>query len=133
MASRRPPATPSARRAGAPWLVYLLRCRDGSLYTGITTDLARRLAAHAAGRASRYTRSRLPVVLAHTEPQASHSLALRREAAIKRLPRLQKELLVARKDDAACAAPDTPAAPARPARRTSRRDGRRAGGRARHT
>lgn len=77
-----------------PWLVYILRCHDGSLYTGITNDLPRRLAAHAAGKASRYTRSRLPVKLAYQEPQATKSLALKREAAIKRLPRRTKlELL----------------------------------------
>ena len=87
---------PSRRRAAPRWLVYLLRCRDGSLYTGITTDLPRRLAAHAAGRASRYTRSRLPVTLAYAEPQPSHSAALKREAAIKRLRRAQKKTLTGR-------------------------------------
>ena len=76
------------------WLVYLLRCRDGSLYTGITNDLPKRLKAHAAGKASRYTRSRLPVTLAYTEPQPSHSAALKREAAIKKLSRRQKDLLI---------------------------------------
>lgn len=85
--------SPARRRASPRWLVYLLRCRDGSLYTGITTDLPRRLAAHAAGRASRYTRSRLPVTLAYSEPQPSHSAALKREAAIKRLRRTQKNVL----------------------------------------
>lgn len=73
----------------------MLRCRDGSLYTGITNDLARRLAAHAAGRASRYTRSRLPVAVAYQEPQPTKSRALRREAAIKRLTRSQKDALLA--------------------------------------
>jgi predicted GIY-YIG superfamily endonuclease len=87
--SRRPP--PSR------WLVYLLRCRDGSLYTGITNDLDRRLQAHAAGTASRYTRSRLPVTLAYAEPQPTKSRALKREAAIKGLRRAEKERLVARK------------------------------------
>lgn len=72
----------------------MLRCRDGSLYTGITNDLTKRLKAHAARKASRYTQSRLPVVLAYTEPQKSKSAALKREAAIKRLTRLQKKLLV---------------------------------------
>ena len=79
----------------ARWLVYVLRCRDGSLYTGITTDLAKRLRAHAAGKASRYTRSRLPVRPVYAEPQATKSLALKREAAIKALSRLQKLRLVA--------------------------------------
>lgn len=76
------------------WLVYLLRCRDGSLYTGITNDLPRRLKAHMAGKASRYTRSRLPVRVVYTEPQSTRSLALRREAAIKKLRREQKDLLI---------------------------------------
>ena len=76
------------------WLVYVLRCGDGSLYTGITNDLPKRLVAHAAGKASKYTRSRLPVRLAHTEPVRSKSAALKREAAIKKLSRRRKDLLV---------------------------------------
>jgi predicted GIY-YIG superfamily endonuclease len=78
-----------------PWLVYLLRCSDGSLYTGITNDLPKRLKTHASGKASRYTRSRLPVALVYTEAKRSKSLALKREAAIKRLPRIKKDALVA--------------------------------------
>ena len=78
------------------WLVYLLRCADGSLYTGITNDLPKRLKAHAAGKASRYTRSRLPVKLAYREPQKSKSAALKRELSIKRLRRAEKEKLVAK-------------------------------------
>ncbi len=78
------------------WLVYLLRCCDGSLYTGITNDLPKRLKAHAAGRASKYTRSRLPVKLAYSEPQKSKSAALKREAVIKGLRRAEKDRLVAR-------------------------------------
>ncbi|HEY3279666.1 MAG TPA: GIY-YIG nuclease family protein [Gemmatimonadales bacterium] len=76
------------------WIVYVLRCRDGSLYTGATNDLARRLAAHRAGRASAYTRSRRPVRLAYREGQPDRRAALRREAAIKRLTRAQKLALV---------------------------------------
>jgi|GEM_PF-189648 len=79
---------------GAGWVVYMLRCRDGSLYTGITNDIDRRLSAHASGTASKYTRSRLPVTLVYRERQATKSLALRREAAIKRLDRRRKQLLV---------------------------------------
>ena len=86
--------TTRSRKPKPGWLVYLLRCRDGSLYTGITNDLSKRLKTHAAGKASRYTRSRLPVRLAYTEPQRSKSLALKREAAIKKLSRRQKEGLV---------------------------------------
>jgi len=92
------PSTTAPRRskvpAAAAWLVYILRCRDGSLYTGITNDLSKRLRAHAAGKASRYTRSRLPVRLAYQEPQATKSSALKREAAIKSLSRTQKLRLV---------------------------------------
>ena len=72
------------------WSVYVLRCGDGSLYTGITNDLERRLAAHRAGTASRYTRSRRPVRLVYRERRRSRSAALKREAAIKRLPRAAK-------------------------------------------
>jgi putative endonuclease len=88
---------PTPRRPAARWLVYLLRCSDGSLYTGITNDLPKRLKAHAAGRASKYTRSRLPVRLAYSEPQKSKSAALKREAAIKKLRRPEKELLVVKR------------------------------------
>jgi len=72
------------------WTVYLLSCRDGSFYTGITNDLPRRLSRHAAGTASAYTRSRRPVRLVYQERQPSRSAALRREAALRRLPRTAK-------------------------------------------
>lgn len=78
-------------------MVYLLRCRDGSLYTGITNDLARRLAAHRAGKASAYTRSRRPVRLVYREIVRDRSGALRREAAIKRLRREDKLALIRRR------------------------------------
>lgn len=91
----REPAQIRIRPRLTPWLVYILRCRDGSLYTGITNDLPKRLKAHAAGKASRYTRSRLPVRLAYQEPQPTKSRALKREAAIKMLPRRAKLELVA--------------------------------------
>ncbi|MBI2267807.1 MAG: GIY-YIG nuclease family protein [Armatimonadetes bacterium] len=69
----------------------MLRCRDGSLYTGTTTDMARRLREHNAGTASRYTRTRLPVTLAYGETCANRSAALKRECVIKKLPRRRKE------------------------------------------
>jgi putative endonuclease len=75
--------------------VYLLRCRDGSLYCGWTSDVERRLVAHRAGRASRYTASRLPVELAFAWPMADRSAARREEARIKRLTRAEKLALVA--------------------------------------
>ena len=76
------------------WFVYLLRCADGSLYTGISNDVLRRLEQHNAGKASRYTRGRLPVVLVYQEPQAGRSLALKRELVIKALSRQAKESLI---------------------------------------
>ena len=76
------------------WIVYMLRCRDGSLYTGITNDLQKRLQRHEAGTASAYTRARLPVRLVYREPQRSRAAALRREAALRRLPRAQKLALL---------------------------------------
>ncbi|MEZ0292014.1 MAG: GIY-YIG nuclease family protein [Solirubrobacteraceae bacterium] len=76
--------------------VYLLRCADGTLYCGWTTDLERRLAAHNAGRASRYTRSRLPVELAWSQPQPDRGTAMREEVRIKQLSRAEKLALVDR-------------------------------------
>ena len=76
------------------WFVYILRCADDSLYTGITNDPPRRCKQHNAGTASRYTRSRLPVELVYQEPQINRSLALKREAEIKTLSRQQKKLLI---------------------------------------
>ncbi|HEX4600462.1 MAG TPA: GIY-YIG nuclease family protein [Gemmatimonadales bacterium] len=76
------------------WIVYLLRCRDGSLYAGITNDLPRRLARHRAGTASAYTRARRPVRLVYQERQPDRGTALRREAALRRLSRAGKLALV---------------------------------------
>jgi putative endonuclease len=76
--------------------VYLLRCADDSLYCGWTTNIQRRLAAHRAGTASRYTRSRSPIELAAVVPVADRSAALREEARIKRLPRAAKLQLIDR-------------------------------------
>ena len=72
------------------WYVYLLRCGDGSLYTGSTSDVARRVAAHQAGKGAKYTRSHLPVELVYQEELPDQSAALRREAAIKRMTHRQK-------------------------------------------
>ena len=76
------------------WFVYILRCANGSLYTGITKNLDRRLEQHNAGTASRYTRGRLPVTLEYQEEQPNQSLALKREVAIKAMPRKAKEALI---------------------------------------
>ena len=72
------------------WVCYLLQCADGTLYTGISNDLPRRLGQHGRGVASKYTRTRLPVTLRWSEQHPDRSGALRREAEIKRLPRARK-------------------------------------------
>ena len=77
------------------WRVYILRCGDGSLYTGITSDLERRLKAHSSGRGAKYTRSHEPVELVYSEPALDKSSALKRELAIKGLTREQKLKLIA--------------------------------------
>ena len=83
-----------AKRSGTKWFVYLLRCGDGTLYTGITKDVTRRTQQHNAGIASRYTRSHLPVALVYQESAPSQSLALKREATIKAMSRMDKESLI---------------------------------------
>ena len=77
---------------------YILRCQDGSYYTGWTTDPHRRLKEHAAGRGARYTRARLPVVLAYVEPQPDRPTAMRRERALKALSRSRKRKLIGLED-----------------------------------
>ena len=77
-----------------PWFVYLVRCRDGSLYTGTTTDPPSRLRAHNSGRGAKYTRARAPVTLVHVEAAAGRAAALRRERTIKHWPRARKERLL---------------------------------------
>lgn len=84
----------SKKQLVEPWFVYLLRCADGSLYTGISKDVDRRLDQHNAGTASRYTRSRLPVALEYQEEHPNQSLALKRELAIKALAKTAKEALI---------------------------------------
>jgi putative endonuclease len=72
------------------YFVYILECRDGSYYTGITTDVARRFAEHAAGTGGKYTRSRAPERVVYTEARPDRSSAQKWEAEIKRLPRHRK-------------------------------------------
>jgi putative endonuclease len=78
----------------ARWFVYVVRCRDGSLYTGVSTDVDSRVAVHNAGKGARYTRARRPVQVVHVERKQSRGNALKREAAIKALSRAQKLALV---------------------------------------
>lgn len=72
------------------WYLYILRCRDDSLYTGITTDVEKRLKVHRSGKGAKYTRGRGPLKLVYREECVSHSDALKREVQIKRLPREEK-------------------------------------------
>lgn len=92
------------------YYVYMLRCGDGSLYTGSTNDVARRLYAHQRGKGAKYTRSRLPVTLVYQEAVSDRSAALRREAAIKALTRAEKLALVQR-EEAAGTGGDGPGGP----------------------
>lgn len=77
------------------WSLYILRCGDGTLYTGIAVDVDKRFAAHAAGKGAKYTRGRGPLTIVYRESCGSHSDALRRELEIKALPREQKQALIA--------------------------------------
>ena len=81
-------------RGDEDWSVYILRCGDGTLYTGVAKDVSARLEKHRAGKGAAYTRTHLPVELIYQENNLSRSMALVREAAIKRLPRQKKERLV---------------------------------------
>ncbi|MFO0775705.1 MAG: GIY-YIG nuclease family protein [Nitrospiraceae bacterium] len=84
------PETAAEPNSPETWLVYMLECADGTLYTGIARDLARRIAAHNAGTGAKYTRPRRPVTLRYSEPHATKGAALQREAALKRLSRAEK-------------------------------------------
>jgi len=76
------------------WFVYIVRCEDRTLYTGITTDAARRVEQHNSGRGASYTRSRGPVALVYVESADDRGAALRREHEIKRMTALEKQRLV---------------------------------------
>jgi putative endonuclease len=77
------------------WVVYIIACADRSLYTGITTDMSRRMEEHAAGSGAKYTKRRGPFALRYTERHATRSAALKREAAIKAMDRSAKLALIA--------------------------------------
>ncbi|MBQ2855292.1 MAG: GIY-YIG nuclease family protein [Oscillospiraceae bacterium] len=77
------------------WYLYILRCGDGTLYTGISTDVEKRLVAHRAGKGAKYTRGRAPLELVYQEICGSHSDALKREIAVKKMDRHQKETMIA--------------------------------------
>jgi predicted GIY-YIG superfamily endonuclease len=83
-------------KCGMPWFVYVVRCGDGSLYTGIATDVEARVSVHNGGKGARYTRSRRPVTLVYVERKRTRSSALKRELAIKALDRAEKLVLIGR-------------------------------------
>lgn len=98
----------------AVWHLYVLRCGDGSYYTGVTTDIERRVREHSQGRASRYTRTHQPVELVHREACGTRSQALSRECAVKSLSRARKDDLVAGRAAVAKVRPAEPAPRPRP-------------------
>jgi len=80
-----------------PWHIYIIRCKDSKLYTGITKDLKRRIKEHKSGNGCKFTKYRTPIKLVYSEKAISRSCALKREAAIKHLPRKKKIELFKRK------------------------------------
>ena len=82
------------KKGGKDWTVYILRCGDGSLYTGIAKDVQARIKQHNDGRGATYTRTRLPIKLLYQQEGLTHSEALIREAQIKALPRSKKEGII---------------------------------------
>jgi putative endonuclease len=83
-------------RSEETWFVYILRCADGTLYTGITKDVSRRLEQHQSGLGAKYTRGRTPLVLVYVEPIGSHGEALSREYAVKSMSLKRKQSLLER-------------------------------------
>jgi len=77
------------------WFLYMVRCRDGRLYTGISTDVERRFTEHTTGRGSKFLRGKAPLELVFQQPAGSHSDALKAEIAIKRMSKASKEKLIA--------------------------------------
>lgn len=78
----------------ATWYLYILRCKDGTYYTGITTDVEKRLEAHRSGKGAKYTRGRCPLELVYREVCENHSHALKREVEVKKLKKPEKEVLI---------------------------------------
>ncbi|MBL4741261.1 MAG: GIY-YIG nuclease family protein [Sneathiella sp.] len=83
------------------WIVYILKCGDGSLYTGITNDVVKRLAVHRAGKGAKYTKGRGPLTLLYQEPHSNRSEASKREIVIKKLNKQEKLKLIATVDNQA--------------------------------
>lgn len=87
-------STEGSKKGGARWFLYLLECADGTLYTGVTTNVARRFQAHVCGKGARYTRAKGAVRVVYVESCRTKSTALSREACVKRLSRTKKLALV---------------------------------------
>ena len=81
------------------WYLYILRCKDDTLYTGITTDVEKRLEQHRSGKGAKYTRGRAPLELVYQESCGDHSAALKREREVKALPREEKLILIQTKKE----------------------------------
>ena len=84
------------------WQLYILRCGDDTLYTGIAVDVEKRFAAHCSGKGAKYTRGRGPLALVYREVCGDHSAALRREYAVKQLPREEKQALISAYEKSCC-------------------------------
>lgn len=84
---------PAVEQTQKQWFVYMLRCKDGSLYTGITDNVKHRLAMHRSGKGAKYTKGRSPLTLHYVEACTTKGDALRRELAIKAMPTAQKRML----------------------------------------
>lgn len=82
------------KKKPSKWVLYILLCKDGSYYTGITNNLEKRLAAHNCGKGAKYTRSRAPLYVVYTEEIKTKSLALKKELKIKKMKRIDKEKLI---------------------------------------
>ena len=94
MQKKQKASDPKLRGPAARWFLYILRCADGTFYTGITNNLARRFQMHNTGKGARYTRTRGPVELLYQEKLKGRTAALVRECAVKALPRKSKEALI---------------------------------------
>ena len=87
-------AGPDIKSGEGIWFIYLIRCNNGALYTGITTDVDRRFAAHQSGKGAKYLRGKAPLTLAFRQRIGSHSAALVAEASIKKLSKTEKEAII---------------------------------------
>jgi len=93
-AMKAPASDPTSTEPEVTWFLYLIRCKDGALYTGITTDVDRRFAEHQSGKGAKYLRGKAPLTLAFQQKIGSRSAALKAEASIKKLSKANKEAII---------------------------------------